>query len=459
MKSNIRIVLRASVLALITLFPFPSGLTAFAANRSASPSKTTQKNLSLGVPELKFVVILNRHGVRSPTWTNQRLDLYSAESWPEWSVPPGYLTKHGSILMRLFGAYDHAYLSQHGLLDGAGCSSAGGVYIWADTDERTLATGRALAEGMLPGCNVQVHSRPKGKRDPLFHPFRAGIKPPDPRLVLAAVSGRIGNNPESLDELYRPQLERLQDVLLDCKPGKPCPPTARHVKRSIFDTPASLNPAKGDSMAAMAGPLDIGSTFSEDFLLEYTNGMVGRQLGWGRVNENNMRDMLMLHGVYVDLMRQTPYIARARAANLLSHILATMRQAAGGRAVPGALGKPDDRVAVLVGHDTNISNVAGALHLSWLVQGYRRDETPPGGALVFELWQEPSTGNYTVRTYYMCQTLDQMRNALPLTLDSPPARAPIFVPGCGTANSGLACGWKQFQATIKAAIEPAFVKP
>jgi 4-phytase / acid phosphatase len=169
--------------------------------------------------------------------------------------------------------------------------------------------------------------------------------------------------------------------------------------------------------------------------------------------------MMSLHAVYADLLRQTPYIARAQASNPLSHILKTMEQAVGGRAVPGALGRPGDHVVVIVGHDTNISNIAGTLGLSWLIEGYQHDDTPPGGALVFELWRRPDREEYTVRTYYTSQTLKQMREALPVTLDSPPAKAPIFLPGCSTATEGLACGWEAFQHTVGAAIDPAFVKP
>jgi 4-phytase/acid phosphatase len=144
-------------------------------------------------------------------------------------------------------------------------------------------------------------------------------------------------------------------------------------------------------------------------------------------------------------------------SNALAHILETMEQAVTDKAVPGALGKPGGRATVMVGHDTNLSNIAGILNINWLIDG-RRDDTPPGGALVFELWQAPTPSGYEVRIYYTAQTLEQMRDLTALTLDKPPARANVFLPGCSAGRANFPCDWKAFQQTLKTAIDPAFVK-
>src|ERR1700683_5852701 len=70
---------------------------------------------------LKFVVVLTRHGVRSPTGSPDQYYAYSKAPWPQWDVPPGYLTPHGFEDMRLFGAYDRLLLAREGLLEAAGC--------------------------------------------------------------------------------------------------------------------------------------------------------------------------------------------------------------------------------------------------------------------------------------------------------------------------------------------------
>ena len=142
------------------------------------------------------------------------------------------------------------------------------------------------------------------------------------------------------------------------------------------------------------------------------------------------------------------------ASNLLDRIRRTMEQSLTGKPVPGALGKPDDRLVILVGHDTNIVTAAGALGIDWIEDG-RVDDTPPGGALVFELWRSHADGNFFVRLEYTAQTLEQMRREEPLTSANPPSEAPVFVPGCSRPD--LSCTWEGFTAAMRQAIDPAYV--
>ena len=64
-----------------------------------------------------------------------------------------------------------------------------------------------------------------------------------------------------------------------------------------------------------------------------------------------------------------------------------------------------------------------------------------------------------MQLYIVAQTLDQMRNVTPLTLDAPPARANIFIPGCSTSAEGWPCDWNTFERAMSAAIDPHFVSP
>jgi 4-phytase/acid phosphatase len=420
-----------------------------------SPSAATMKSGGDDHGELKFVVIVSRHGVRSPTGKTDLLNQYSAEPWPTWSVPPGYLTEHGAHLMTLFGAYDREQLAAQGLLAPSGCADAPQIRIVADSDQRTRETGKALAAGLAPGCALEVTALPEGTHDPLFHSMGAGVGHLDKSLAAAAISGRIGANPQGLTEAYRPQLEALEEVLLGCKGGANCPGSSTAAPLSIFDIPSSTASGSSGRMAESRTSLDLASTMAENMLLEYAEGMDASKVGWGHVDIHKLRELLQLHTAHEDIADRTGYIARAQSSNLLLHILQSMQQAVSAQPVAGAVGKPGDRLLILVGHDTNLAAIAGALNLNWLIDG-RRDDTPPGGALVFELRETPGKEEYSVRTYYMAQTLDQMRNATPLSLQSPPERVPVFVPGC--SKDDFSCGWEALQQALHAGIDSMFVK-
>jgi 4-phytase/acid phosphatase len=402
--------------------------------------------------KLKYVIYLSRHGVRSPTGKPEQYAKFSASAWPEWPVQPGYLTPHGYDLMKLFGAYDRIKLVDDGLLAPAGCDDAAHVTILADSDQRTRETGKALAEGLMPGCSIETHALAEGTHDPLFHGMSAGEAHLDPALAIAAIGGRIGGDPNNLAQAYRPQLAALDKILAGC--GKV--PATNVARTSLFDIPSVLGPGKGGHGAEFRGPLATASSLSENLLLEYTQGMSGTDLGWGCLDEASLREAMELHEAGEDYSDRTPVIARLHASNLLDRIVRALDQSATGKPVTGAPGKPDDKVLLLAGHDTNIATVAGVLGLDWIIDG-RRNDTPPGGALVFELWH--AAGGYSVRVYYTAQTLNQMRESTQLTEANPPARVPVFVPGCGIAGEGTgsACSLEGFETTVRRSIDPAFV--
>ena len=401
-----------------------------------------------GDAKLQLVIVLSRHGVRSPLTSQADLDKYSAAPWPKWEVAPGILTAHGYQLMKLFGAWDRERFSADGLFAPTGCADSTHVTILADIDQRTRETGRALADGMFPDCNIEVHSRPDGVTDPLFSPRKAGVGHPDPALAAAAIAGRIGGNPANLTETYRPQLAELDRILSGCgrQPANP--------KRiSIFDIPASLNPGTVDSPVAARGPLVTASTLAENLLLEYTQGMSDADTGWGCLDGATLRYVMQANIAAWDYGDRTPAIARINASNLLDHIRRTMEQSVTGKPAPGAIGKPGDRLVILVGHDTNIVTLAGALGIDWIADG-RVDDSPPGSALVFELWRSPRSGPF-VRVAFTAQTLEQMRNTEPLTPANPPAEAPIFIPACSRPD--LSCTWDSFSAAMRQATDQAYV--
>ena len=62
-----------------------------------------------------------------------------------------------------------------------------------------------------------------------------------------------------------------------------------------------------------------------------------------------------------------------------------------------------------------------------------------------------------MRAQYLAQTLEQMRNASPLTLAAPPAEDDVSIPGCGPANATTGCLWDSFAQAIEHAIDHRIV--
>lgn len=413
----------------------------------AAMSQAVQPSPHDSSAQLRYVVFLSRHGVRSPTGKTTQYQPYSTAVWPEWPVAPGYLTPHGFHLMELFGIYDRMQLSSEKLFAASGCEDAAGVTIYADSDQRTQETGKALAQGLFPGCSVPVQSLSEGKEDPLFHPVPELWSRLNPALARAAVAGRIGGNPINITMAYKPQIASLDKILETCGGV-----TSAQTKRtSLFDIPATLSGGAGDHLVDLKGPLNTASTLSENLLLEYTEGMDESKVGWGCVHHAELETLMELHTAATDYAQRTPEIARTQASNVIDHISQSIQQAVTQKRIAGAIGKTSDRALILVGHDTNIENVAGLLDLNWIIDG-RRDDTPPGSALVFEVWQEQSTGKYVVRLYFTAQTLEQMRASTPLNAANPPQRVPVYLPGC--SGKDLSCPLDAFSSMIHKAIDP-----
>jgi 4-phytase/acid phosphatase len=136
----------------------------------------------------------------------------------------------------------------------------------------------------------------------------------------------------------------------------------------------------------------------------------------------------------------------------VKRVLATMRDAIdrNGNARPPARRK----LTLLVGHDTNISNIGGMLGMHWALPSYLADQTPPAGALHFELLRDRDSGSYAVRVSYIAQTLDQMRHAVQLDRSRPPEQTTATIEGCPT-KVGETCAWPTFDALASKAIDHA----
>jgi 4-phytase / acid phosphatase len=399
------------------------GLAAFALASGTGAPAAPASNLELVSDR---VVILMRHGIRSPTKQPPLPPGATAQAWPDWPVPPGYLTPHGGRAIGRVGSFDRSWLVGQGLIPRSGCPTANSLSIIADSDERTIETARNWAANVAPGCKVPITHKPQGTADPLFHAVEQGQVRIDPKRAAESVRKAFGGaGMAGLDQRFRPVLRRLDRVLCGSQ-AKGC---------GISSEPTTLVPATATSKPRLAGALDKASTAGQTVLLEYAGGKAIRNVGWGRASVADVRDLSVFHAFQYGPLQRDHYLASVSLALLLPRI----RQAlSGASASPGVL--------MIAGHDGTVANLAGLLDAHWTVPGLAADDPVPGGALVIERLRDAAGSKY-FRVYYRGQTLEQMRTLAPLRPQTT-YMTRIRLPACNALGMSDLCTESGFAALI-----------
>lgn len=395
--------------------------------------------------DLRAVIAVMRHGVRTPIESETRSSSYNAQPWPAWPTEPGVLTPHGAQALRLLG--DFYRVRYASLLQANSCDHKG-IYVEANTTQRTIASAEALLPGLSPQCALHAHYF-TDRFNPLFSPSNSSEV--DHQRVTDATLGRMANQPDWFTSDFARPLEKMHRVLTDCD-GPECDkskPDFRTIR--VQNGVASARDARTES------PVTLGADFAENFLLQYTEGMPMSQVGWGRVSRADLNDLMQMNTQYHDFMLRTPYGAQVAVSNLAAHLRDTILSAASGKPTTYQLGTLEDRFILLDGHDSNLTWLGGLLHLDWLLPDQVFNATPPGSALVFEVHRSRTTGVSTVEVLFISQTLDQIRDLRILNGAEQPSIAPIFVPGCSGSGPAYACSIQDFTKVVDSAIDSRFV--
>jgi 4-phytase/acid phosphatase len=312
------------------------------------------------------------------------------------------------------------------------------AFFWADRDERTLMTARALVGGLVGGpntpwaaCNLPVRETTEATDpppiDPVFHPTRAlsskGCKPPAAENPPVS-QGYVG----LVQDVVKCCSENL------CKQMDP-PRTSCELKDLMADK-------KTQDKA-----YDFIQSFGEILLFEYAQRFEGNNFAFGNpqyppTKNGKWMELLAIHADLFNKMQRNSSVALPQGANLLYHMAYAIKY--GAPLIPPSTKGPPSKVVVYVGHDTNIANVAGLLGLEWKIGDYPPNDVAPGAALAFEVRLDPNHIEY-VYAVMLAQPPESLRGD-----GSDVSSQLLRIPGCRPDGS---CAMGHFVTIVKHAIK------
>ncbi|MEH9090729.1 bifunctional glucose-1-phosphatase/inositol phosphatase [Klebsiella quasipneumoniae subsp. similipneumoniae] len=382
--------------------------------------------------QLQQVLIMSRHNLRAPLANNGSvLEQSTAKAWPQWDVPGGQLTTKGGVLEVYMGHYMREWLAQQKLVTSGECPPENAVYAYANSLQRTVATAQFFITGAFPGCGIAVHHQPQmGTMDPTFNPVITDDSPAFREKALQAMEKE--RQGMQLTESYK-----LLETMIDYRNSPSCK------EKQV----CSLSEGKDTFSAGyqhepgVSGPLKVGNSLVDAFTLQYYEGFPKDQVAWGEITSDKQWQVLSkLKNGYQDSLFTSTAVAQNVAKPLVKYI---------DNALVGE-GASKAKVTLLVGHDSNIASLLTALDFKPYQLPGQYERTPIGGKLLFQRWHDSGSNRDLMKIEYVYQSTEQLRNADPLTLQTPPQRVTLALNGCPVDDQGF-CPLETFKKVINEA--------
>ncbi|MCX8957440.1 bifunctional glucose-1-phosphatase/inositol phosphatase [Erwinia psidii] len=386
--------------------------------------------------QLEQVLMMSRHNLRAPLADNGSVLAQSTKkAWPQWDVPGGQLTTKGGVLEVYMGRYTREWLVQQGVLKGGQCPGSDEVYAYANSLQRTVATAQFFITGAFPGCDIPVsHQDEMGTMDPVFNPVITDDSDAFSKQALTAMNSAAGQL------ALKPAFQRLEKIT-DYKNAEAC-----NGKKQCDLSGGNQNKFSADKgkEPGVTGPLKVGNSLVDAFTLQYYEGMPLDQVAWGQIKTaEQWKELSAIKNAYQDTLFTSPEVARNVAAPLVDYIRSVFVDEDKASA---------PKVTLMVGHDSNIASLLTALNFKPYTLPEQNERTPIGGMIQFQRWHDRKNNQELVKVEYVYQTSDQLRNATPLTLDTPPKRVTLEMSGCKTDVNGF-CPWDQFTQVLNNALQ------
>ena len=373
--------------------------------------------------QLKEVVVLSRHNIRSPLSGNGSvLEQLTPHAWFKWTSGPSELSLRGGELETLMGQYFRQWLVSEKLMQNNETPSAKEMRFYANSMQRTLATAQYFSSGMLPVANVRIEHRYKlNHMDPVFNPQLTYVSEPFKQAALSQIQQMGGEKgltgvEETLQDSYA-----LLEKVLDLKDS----PLAKKEGKEHFqinDTQIILNL---NAEPAMKGSFKMANQASDAFILQYYEEPDVKKAAFGEtLTQKDWEQIARIKDVYGDVLFTAPVVA----VNVAHPLLKLIRK---------ELARKHRKFTFLCGHDSNIASVLTALEVvPYEAPKSIERKTPIGSKLVFSKWAGKDGQEY-VSLNLIYQTAEQLRNRTMLSLENPPMVLPLQLKGLIANADGL----------------------
>ncbi|MBU9841958.1 bifunctional glucose-1-phosphatase/inositol phosphatase [Rahnella aceris] len=396
--------------------------------------------------ELQQVLVLSRHGIRAPLVNyGDVLAESTTHTWPVWKTEGGLLTPKGGQVSEHMGHYFRAWLAKDKLLPAAGCPENAQVFTYANSLPRTIDTAKHFTTGAFPGCDVAVLNRVEiGKMDPVFNPIiTAEVNDTFKTSALNSINQHAGEGGlTGLNQRLKPNYQLLESIL-DYKNSKIC---KEKQQCDLASQPSDVVLTQGKE-PGITGPLRMATGATDAFMLQYYEGFPMKDVAWGKIDTPDQWTKLeTIKNLYHETLFGSPAIAANAAKPLLTFIAGALDPKLASTADQKAAQQA--KLAVLVGHDSNIASLLAALKTQDYQLPGQYERTPISGTVVFQRWHDKKADKDLMKIEYVYPTARQIRNNVALSLKNPPERVTLHIEGCSADKQGF-CPMEQFTQALQ----------
>ena len=368
--------------------------------------------------ELKEVVVMSRHNIRSPlTSGGAAYQRVTPHTWFKWSSPSSQLSLRGGVLETEMGQFFRQWVISEGLLPENYRPEGDEVLFYANSRQRTFATAKYFSAGFLPFANVEItHKLDEDKMDPVFTPQFTKMNDTYRQQVLADIQA-LNGGPQAWMAAQQPTLNLMEQVL-----DMAHSPAALQGDTTHFwfdDTQFKIE--KG-SEPKMTGGYTLANSVADALVLQCYESESMTAFGHELTMEQ-WRAICAVKEVYDGLL----FTTHSAAVNLAYPLVSRIRE---------ELNRSDRKFMFLCGHDSNLASISAALGLQIPeTENALELHTPIGSKLVFEKWSDGSDEYVAVNLVY--QSIGQLQGRTLLSPAAPPMVLPVTIDGLNANSDGL----------------------